>query len=57
MIRLTSFPLLLVIAWYERQAKRAGTSNFRDTLGAVAENVFESLPRQVKRWSESITYV
>lgn len=49
MIRLTSFPLLLIIAWYERQSKRSGTSNFQDTVGAVAEKIFDTLPRQIKR--------
>ncbi|TFK65590.1 hypothetical protein BDN72DRAFT_900556 [Pluteus cervinus] len=51
MIRLTSFPLLLLIALYERQAKKNGTTGLYDTLGAVAEKVFDTLPRSIKRMS------
>ncbi|KAF8653547.1 hypothetical protein AX16_003910 [Volvariella volvacea WC 439] len=49
MIRLTSFPVLLLIAAYERQSKKSGTIGFYDTLGAVAERVFDTLPRGIKR--------
>jgi hypothetical protein len=52
MIRLSNFPLLLGIAWYERQAKRNGTTTVYDTLSAAAEKVFETLPRSIKRLSE-----
>ncbi|KAG6854040.1 hypothetical protein C0991_011245 [Blastosporella zonata] len=34
---------------YERQSKKNGTTNFYETVGAVAEKVFETLPRQLKR--------
>lgn len=50
-IRLTSFPILLVIAWYERQAKQAGSSGFYNTMSAAAEKVYDTLPRQLKRLS------
>ncbi|KAF8239383.1 receptor-activated Ca2+-permeable cation channel [Tricholoma matsutake] len=49
LIRLTSFPLLLLIALYERQSKQSGTTTFYDTIGAVAEKVFDTLPRHLKR--------
>ncbi|TFK53419.1 hypothetical protein OE88DRAFT_1655542 [Heliocybe sulcata] len=49
MIRLTSFPILLLIAWYERTAKTTGTLGFYDTMSAAAEKVFDTLPRQLKR--------
>ncbi|KAI0774788.1 hypothetical protein BD413DRAFT_472139 [Trametes elegans] len=49
MIRLTSFPILLGIAWYERQAKRSGSFTFYETVSAAAEKVFDTLPRHLKR--------
>ncbi|KAF5383692.1 hypothetical protein D9615_003626 [Tricholomella constricta] len=49
MIRLTSFPVLLLIALYERQSKNNGTTNFYDTISAIAEKVFDTLPRHLKR--------
>ncbi|KAI0816960.1 hypothetical protein BC628DRAFT_1404843 [Trametes gibbosa] len=49
MIRLTSFPILLGIAWYERQAKRSGSFTFYETVSAAAEKIFDTLPRQFKR--------
>ncbi|RDB20824.1 Calcium channel YVC1 [Hypsizygus marmoreus] len=49
MIRLTSFPILLLIAVYERQSKKSGTTGFYDTISAVAEKVFDTLPRHLKR--------
>ncbi|GBE86440.1 predicted protein [Sparassis crispa] len=49
MIRLTSFPVLLLIAWYERQAKRSGSFTFYETVSAAAEKVFDTLPRHLKR--------
>ncbi|KAI0073518.1 hypothetical protein K474DRAFT_1686181 [Panus rudis PR-1116 ss-1] len=51
MIRLTSFPILLLIAWYERQAKESGAITFYETVSAAAEKVFDTLPRQLKRLS------
>ncbi|KAI0057252.1 hypothetical protein BV25DRAFT_1920347 [Artomyces pyxidatus] len=49
MIRVTNFPILLVIAFYERQAKKTGTRGVHDTLTATGERFYESLPRQLKR--------
>jgi len=49
MIRLTSFPILLLIAWYERQAKRTGAFTFYETISAAADKVFDTLPRSIKR--------
>lgn len=49
MIRLTSFPVLLSISLYERQAKMAGTTGFYETVSHVAEKVFDTLPRSLKR--------
>lgn len=49
MIRLTSFPVLLSISLYERQAKMAGTIGFYETVAHVAEKVFDTLPRSLKR--------
>ncbi|TFK39792.1 hypothetical protein BDQ12DRAFT_722005 [Crucibulum laeve] len=51
MIRLTSFPILLLISLYARQAKSAGTNSFAETLGYAAERAFDSLPRQLKRFT------
>ncbi|KAF4610858.1 hypothetical protein D9613_007044 [Agrocybe pediades] len=49
MIRLTSFPILLGISLYERQSKKAGTLTFYDTVSHMAESVFDTLPRSMKR--------
>ncbi|KAG5647801.1 hypothetical protein DXG03_007723 [Asterophora parasitica] len=49
MIRITSFPILLLIALYERLSKTHKTTNFYDTVGAVAEKLLDTLPRQLKR--------
>lgn len=51
MIRLTSFPILLLIAAYERQAKRTGSLTFYETVSAAAEKVLDTLPRSLKRLS------
>lgn len=48
---MTSFPVLLLIALYERQSKNSGTTNFYDTVSAVAERAFDTLPRHLKRLS------
>ncbi|KAI0343039.1 hypothetical protein BDW22DRAFT_1316922, partial [Trametopsis cervina] len=50
-IRVTSFPILLLIALYERQAKRSGSLTFYETMSAAAEKVFDTLPRGLKRLS------
>ncbi|EJF64109.1 hypothetical protein DICSQDRAFT_100749 [Dichomitus squalens LYAD-421 SS1] len=49
MIRLTSFPILICIAIYERQAKQTGTFTFYETVSAAAEKLFDTLPRHLKR--------
>ncbi|KAG6813886.1 hypothetical protein H0H92_006293 [Tricholoma furcatifolium] len=49
MIRITSFPILLAISIYERQSKKTGATNFYETITAVAERVFDTLPRSLKR--------
>ncbi|EIW58800.1 uncharacterized protein TRAVEDRAFT_72272 [Trametes versicolor FP-101664 SS1] len=46
---LTSFPILLSIAWYERQAKHSGSFTFYETVSAAAEKLFDTLPRHLKR--------
>lgn len=56
MIRLTSFPILLLIAWYERQAKQSGSITFRETLSSAAEKIFDALPRSLKRLCELKKY-
>lgn len=49
MIRITNLPILLMISWYERYAKKAGTGSFYDTFVHAAEKLFDSLPRPLKR--------
>ncbi|OJA14994.1 hypothetical protein AZE42_04319 [Rhizopogon vesiculosus] len=51
MIRATNFPILLIIAWYERQSKKSGSFGFYDTITSAAEKVFDTLPRSLKRMS------
>ncbi|KAJ7281492.1 receptor-activated Ca2+-permeable cation channel [Mycena rebaudengoi] len=46
--RATSFPILLLISLYERQAKKNGTSNIYETLTVVTERMLETLPRRFK---------
>ncbi|KAF7985141.1 hypothetical protein HWV62_7698 [Athelia sp. TMB] len=46
-----SFPILLSIAWYERQAKQTGSSGFYNTISATAEKLYDTLPRGMKRLS------
>ncbi|KAJ7708673.1 hypothetical protein B0H17DRAFT_1165735 [Mycena rosella] len=43
MIRITSFPVLLIISLYERQAKKNDTTSIYETLTVVTENFFEGL--------------
>ena len=47
--RLTSFPILLCIAVYERHKKRTGAITFYEHVSAAAERVFDFLPKQLKR--------
>ncbi|KAF8845109.1 hypothetical protein BDN67DRAFT_1007476 [Paxillus ammoniavirescens] len=51
LIRATNFPILLVIAWYERQAKKNGSVGFYDTISSILEKVADTLPRSFKRMS------
>ncbi|KAJ7180666.1 hypothetical protein C8R46DRAFT_1070191 [Mycena filopes] len=53
MIRTTSFPVLLMISLYERQAKKNGTTNIYETLTVVTERMLETLPRRFKLLSSS----
>ena len=50
--RLTSFPILILIALYERQAQRTGALTFYETVSAAAEKVIDTLPRGLKRLCE-----
>ncbi|KAG2011863.1 calcium activated cation channel [Coprinopsis cinerea AmutBmut pab1-1] len=50
MIRLTNFPLLLMISFYERQSQKAGSVSFSETVGYLAEKVYDTLPRSLKRF-------
>ncbi|KAF8141534.1 hypothetical protein EV363DRAFT_1466458 [Boletus edulis] len=49
--RLTNFPILLVIAWFERQAKKTGSLGFYETISSLLEKVTETVPRSLKRMS------
>ncbi|KAJ6610203.1 hypothetical protein B0H10DRAFT_2438133 [Mycena sp. CBHHK59/15] len=46
--RATSFPVLLMISLYERQAKKNGTTNIYETITVVTERMLETLPRRFK---------
>jgi hypothetical protein len=48
LIRVTNFPLLLLIAFYERQSKKAGTIGFSETIGAIFEKIWDQIPRHIK---------
>ncbi|KAJ2918690.1 hypothetical protein MD484_g1789, partial [Candolleomyces efflorescens] len=49
MIRTTNFPILVLISFYERQSKAAGTVKFTETVSHFTERIFETLPRVFKR--------
>lgn len=51
LIRVTNFPILLAIAWYERQRKLSNSRGFYDTVSAAAETLYDRLPRPLKRLS------
>ncbi|KAG2042631.1 hypothetical protein BDR03DRAFT_943864 [Suillus americanus] len=51
MIRATNFPILLIIALYERQSKKTGSNGFYETIISAAEKVLDVLPRPLKRMS------
>ena len=48
---MTSFPILLVIAYYERRVKEAHATTFSETLTVTAERLLENLPKQLRRMS------
>ncbi|TFK29652.1 hypothetical protein FA15DRAFT_663807 [Coprinopsis marcescibilis] len=49
LIRVTNFPILLGISYYERQSQNAGSDNFAETVAYLTERVYDTLPRQIKR--------
>ncbi|KAG9313053.1 hypothetical protein JVU11DRAFT_6493 [Chiua virens] len=51
LIRITNVPILLAIAWYERQAKQTGSLSFSDTVSSLLDKVVDTLPRSFKRMS------
>lgn len=51
LIRVTNFPILLSIAWYERQRKLSNSHGFYDTVSAATEALYDKLPRPLKRLS------
>ena len=51
MIRITAFPILVTIAFYERQTIDVPGATFYDRVTGVAERVFDTLPRRLKRLS------
>ncbi|QRW02809.1 hypothetical protein RhiLY_01808 [Ceratobasidium sp. AG-Ba] len=48
MIRITGFPILLIISWYERQKARAESESVLEKITTAAER-FTTLPRRLKR--------
>ncbi|KAG8961713.1 hypothetical protein FRC03_005040 [Tulasnella sp. 419] len=48
-IRVTAFPILITIAFYERQKIIHSTTTMAETVSGVVERVFDSLPRRLKR--------
>ncbi|TFY58233.1 hypothetical protein EVG20_g8233 [Dentipellis fragilis] len=49
--RVTNFPILIAISVYERQAKKHGSTTIKETIQATTERIFETLPRQLKRFT------
>ncbi|KAG9050438.1 hypothetical protein FS837_005511 [Tulasnella sp. UAMH 9824] len=49
MIRVTSLPILLLIAVYERQKVRHQTTTMQETVSVMVENVVERIPRGLRR--------
>ncbi|KAL5531360.1 hypothetical protein ACEPAG_4237 [Sanghuangporus baumii] len=49
MIRVTSFPILLFIAYYERKTKHIEATTFSEFVSATTERMMETLPRSIKR--------
>jgi len=51
-LRITNLPILLFIAFYERQAMDLSSVGFYETITSAAERAYDSLPRRVKRMSK-----
>ncbi|KAG9018403.1 hypothetical protein FRB93_000106 [Tulasnella sp. JGI-2019a] len=49
MIRVTSFPILLMIAVYERQKVIHQATTMRETVDGMVDTVFDSLPKRIRR--------
>ncbi|KAH8983178.1 hypothetical protein EDB86DRAFT_3106522 [Lactarius hatsudake] len=49
--QINNFPILLTIAFYERQAKKTGSVGVGETLVATTERFIETLPRNMRRWT------
>ncbi|KAH8832989.1 hypothetical protein DL96DRAFT_1705027 [Flagelloscypha sp. PMI_526] len=49
LIRLLNFPILLAISIYERTAKHYSTNGAYETIWAVLEDIWDRLPRSIKR--------
>ncbi|KAG8925536.1 hypothetical protein FRC01_010038 [Tulasnella sp. 417] len=49
MIRVTSLPILLAIAVYERQKVRHQTTTMQETVSVMVESVVERIPRGLRR--------
>ncbi|EJD47954.1 hypothetical protein AURDEDRAFT_113224 [Auricularia subglabra TFB-10046 SS5] len=48
-IRVANLPILLTIAFYERQAEELRDLSFYEAVGTLAERIYDALPRKVKR--------
>ncbi|KZV94556.1 hypothetical protein EXIGLDRAFT_766972 [Exidia glandulosa HHB12029] len=48
-IRISNLPILLFIAFYERQSTDMNSTTFYETLTTTAERVYDTLPRRIKR--------
>ncbi|KAH7105755.1 hypothetical protein BKA62DRAFT_826183 [Auriculariales sp. MPI-PUGE-AT-0066] len=48
-IRIANLPILLFIAFYERQAMDMSSVGFYETVTTTAERIYDSLPRRIKR--------
>jgi hypothetical protein len=52
MVRLTSFPILLAISWYERQAQIHNSTDFMEIMAATVKWALDHLPWQWMQLSE-----
>lgn len=48
---MSNLPILLLIAFYERQSTDMSAVTFYETLTTAAERVYDTLPRRLKRLS------